>query len=98
MHKTRDTLSRTPHDLALEDPRGDVLADVLGTSLLRNAMYRRFEEGAPGGKVVAGPDPPTFCAGGRGGGGARPPDVLRGGAGQRAGRGRGRAGVRAVGR
>jgi AraC-like DNA-binding protein len=60
MHKTRDTLSRTPHDLALEDPRSDVLADVLGTSLLRNAMYRRIECGAPWGMDVPQHDRATF--------------------------------------
>ena len=44
----------------LEDPRGDVLADVLGASLLRNAMYRRIECGAPWGMAVAAHDRATF--------------------------------------
>src|SRR3954447_13671178 len=60
MAKTRDHLSRTLHKLALEDARGDVLADVLGTSLLRNAMYRRIECGAPWGMAVPEHDRATF--------------------------------------
>ncbi len=42
-------LSKTPRPLDLEDPRGDVLADVLGVSLLRNALYKRLEGRAPWG-------------------------------------------------
>jgi len=60
MAKTRDNLSRTPHKLALEDPRADVLADVLCTSLLRNAMYRRIECSAPWGMDVPQHDRATF--------------------------------------
>jgi AraC-like DNA-binding protein len=60
MAKTRNNLSKTLHELALEDPRGDVLADVLGTSLLRNAMYRRIECGAPWGMDVPQHDRATF--------------------------------------
>jgi AraC-like DNA-binding protein/mannose-6-phosphate isomerase-like protein (cupin superfamily) len=60
MAKTPNTLSRRLHELALEDPRGDVLADVLGTSLLRNAMYRRIECGAPWGMDVPQHDRATF--------------------------------------
>lgn len=60
MDRNPNSLSRSPHELALEDPRGDVLADVLGTSLLRNAMYRRIECGAPWGMVVAAHDRATF--------------------------------------
>ena len=60
MDKTRDRLSRNLHELALEDPRGDVLADVLGTSLLRNAMYRRIECGAPWGMEVPQHDRALF--------------------------------------
>jgi len=60
MAKTRNHLSRNPHELALDDPRGDVLADVLGTSLLRNAMYRRIECGAPWGMDVPEHDRATF--------------------------------------
>ncbi len=37
----------------LQDPRGDVLADVLGVALLRNALYRRIEARAPWGMRVA---------------------------------------------
>lgn len=62
MSRNPKSLSRTPHELALtlEDPRGDVLADVLGTSLLRNAMYRRIECGAPWGMAVPAYDRATF--------------------------------------
>lgn len=42
-------LSQTPTPLDLEDPRGDVLADVLGAVLLRNALYKRIEARAPWG-------------------------------------------------
>ena len=52
MRRSPSSVSQSPHALALEDPRGDVLADVLGTSLLRNAMYRRIECGAPWGMEV----------------------------------------------
>ena len=44
-----DVLSQTPRTLDIQDPRGDVLADLLGASLLHNAMYRRFDCGAPWG-------------------------------------------------
>lgn len=60
MAKTLNALSQRPHELALEDPRADVLADVLGTSLLRNAMYRRIECGAPWGMDVPQHDRATF--------------------------------------
>lgn len=60
MDKHPNHLSRSPHALALEDPRGDVLADVLGASLLRNAMYRRIECGAPWGMEVPAHDRATF--------------------------------------
>jgi len=60
MDKPPNTLSKTLHELALEDPRGDVLADVLGTSLLRNAMYRRIECGAPWGMEVPELERATF--------------------------------------
>src|SRR4051794_21380701 len=49
-------LSGTPRPLALEDPRGDVLADVLGITLLRNALYKRVEAKAPWG-IRKGPKP-----------------------------------------
>lgn len=42
-------VSKTPRTLDLEDPRGDVLADVLGISLVRNALYKRIEAKAPWG-------------------------------------------------
>lgn len=46
-------LSKTPQELELEDPRGDVLADVLGVALLRNALYKRIEGRAPWGIRIA---------------------------------------------
>src|ERR1700759_25274 len=42
-------LSNRPRAMDVEDPRGDVLADVLGASLLRNAVYRPLECRAPWG-------------------------------------------------
>lgn len=42
-------LSKTPRALDFEDPRGDVLADVLGISLVRNALYKRVDARAPWG-------------------------------------------------
>ena len=45
-------LSRRPTQLALVDPRGDVLADVLGAVLLRNVLYKRVEGRAPWGLRV----------------------------------------------
>src|SRR6185369_13704374 len=67
MDKKLKRLSRSPHELALEDPRSDVLADVLGTSLLRNAMYRRIECGAPWGMDVPAHERATFYVVVRGG-------------------------------
>src|ERR1700723_2604193 len=46
-------ISKTPAGIDLQDPRGDVLADVLGVTLLRNALYRRIEARAPWGMRVA---------------------------------------------
>lgn len=66
MVRTPKTLSRAPHELALENPRGDVLADVLGAGLLRNAMYRRIECGAPWGMEVPERDRATFYVVARG--------------------------------
>lgn len=60
MVRSPKSLSKSPHALALEDPRADVLADVLGTSLLRNAIYRRIECGAPWGMDVQTHDRATF--------------------------------------
>ncbi|HWL88549.1 MAG TPA: hypothetical protein VNO21_22250, partial [Polyangiaceae bacterium] len=53
-------LSKTPTPLDLEDPRGDVLADVLGVALLRNAVYKRVEAGAPWGICVPFRERPIF--------------------------------------
>jgi AraC-like DNA-binding protein len=67
MDKHPNSLSRSPHALAIEDPRSDVLADVLSTSLLRNAIYRRIECGAPWGMTVAAHERATFYVVVRGG-------------------------------
>lgn len=45
-------LSQTPGALEVDDPRRDVLADILGATLLRNAIYRRIDGGAPWGFCV----------------------------------------------
>lgn len=42
-------LSETPSRLDLQDPRGDVIADVLGTSVIRHALYRPLDAHAPWG-------------------------------------------------
>jgi AraC-like DNA-binding protein len=47
-------LSRSPAELDIENPRGDVLADVLGATLSRNVLYKPVECGAPWG--LAAPD------------------------------------------
>jgi AraC-like DNA-binding protein len=60
------SLSRTPLTLDLDDPRRDVLADLLGASLLRNAMYRRFDGGAPWGFRMATRERVTFYVVARG--------------------------------
>ncbi len=44
-----NSVSKAPRPLDFEDPRGDVLADILGVSLLRNALYKRIEARAPWG-------------------------------------------------
>jgi AraC-like DNA-binding protein len=45
-------LSERPRTLDLENPRGDVLADLLGVSLLTHALYKPIECGAPWGLRV----------------------------------------------
>ncbi len=52
--------------LDLDDPRGDVLADLLGASLLHNAMYRRFDGGAPWGFRMTERERVTFYVVARG--------------------------------
>src|ERR1700754_578091 len=42
-------LSQRPAQMDLQDPRGDVLSDVLSVGLLRNALYKRIDAGAPWG-------------------------------------------------
>lgn len=46
-------ISQSPTPLDVDEPRGDVLADILGATLLRNAMYKRIECGQPWGMRVA---------------------------------------------
>ena len=53
-------LSRALTSLELQDPRGDVLADLLGAVLLRNAMYKRIEAGVPWGMQFAARDRVVF--------------------------------------
>lgn len=45
-------LAKTPPRLDLIDPRGDVIADVLGASLIRHVLYRPLEARAPWGLGV----------------------------------------------
>ena len=49
MRKTPKQLAETPTPLALRDPRGDAVADVLGASLIRHALYSPIEARAPWG-------------------------------------------------
>ena len=59
-------LSQTPRTLDLEDARSDVLADLLSASLLRNAMYRRFDGGVPWGFSMTARERVTFYVVARG--------------------------------
>ncbi|MBX3213677.1 MAG: AraC family transcriptional regulator [Labilithrix sp.] len=45
-------LAGTPPQMDLQDPRGDVIADVLGASLIRHVLYRPLEARAPWGMRV----------------------------------------------
>jgi AraC-like DNA-binding protein len=47
-------VSRRPVRLDIADPRGDVLADVLGLGLLRNVLYKQVEARAPWGLEMSG--------------------------------------------
>ncbi|QRO00035.1 AraC family transcriptional regulator [Archangium violaceum] len=49
MSRKPKKLAETPAPMELQDPRGDVIADVLGASLLRHALYRSLEAHAPWG-------------------------------------------------
>ncbi len=42
-------LPETPSAMDLQDPRGDVIADVLGASIIRHALYRLLDARAPWG-------------------------------------------------
>ncbi len=53
MAKAPKNVFKTPVRLDFEDPRGDVLADVLGLILLRHALYKRIDARAPWGMRVA---------------------------------------------
>ncbi len=61
-----EVLSQTPRGLELDDPRHDVLADILGATLLRNAIYRRIDGGAPWGFQVGAFDGVRFYVVARG--------------------------------
>ncbi|WP_093516877.1 AraC family transcriptional regulator [Stigmatella erecta] len=49
MRKTPKQLAEKPTPLELRDPRGDAVADVLGASLIRHALYSPIEARAPWG-------------------------------------------------
>lgn len=53
-------VSQRPATLAELDPRGDALADVLGVSLLRHALYKPIEARAPWGLRLAPRPRATF--------------------------------------
>lgn len=52
MPKAPKKLAETPAALDLQDPRGDVVADVLGASLIRHALYTPITARAPWGLRV----------------------------------------------
>ncbi|NPD25478.1 AraC family transcriptional regulator [Corallococcus exiguus] len=49
MRKTPNLLAEKPTPLELRDPRGDAVADVLGASLIRHALYNSIEARVPWG-------------------------------------------------
>ncbi|AFE08030.1 AraC family transcriptional regulator [Corallococcus coralloides DSM 2259] len=49
MRKTPKQLAEKPTPLELRDPRGDAVADVLGASLIRHALYNSIEARVPWG-------------------------------------------------
>lgn len=53
-------LSQRPRALDFENPRGDVLADLLGVALLTRALYKPIECGAPWGMRVPAKRRATF--------------------------------------
>src|SRR5580658_3416965 len=52
MPRRPKNLSHRPPSLTVEDPRGDVLADVLGAARMRNVLYKRLDCRAPWGLRV----------------------------------------------
>ncbi|MDI1476507.1 AraC family transcriptional regulator [Polyangium sp. y55x31] len=60
MPRRPNVLSRTPKRLDLQDPRGDVLADVLSVSLLPNALFKCVEARSPWGLRVPTRDRAVF--------------------------------------
>ncbi|EYF05641.1 AraC family transcriptional regulator [Chondromyces apiculatus] len=60
MPRRPNLVSRTPEQLDLQDPRGDVLADVLSVSLLPNALYKCIEARSPWGLRVPTRDRAVF--------------------------------------
>jgi len=67
MPKAPQKLSKAPARIGLQDPRGDVIADVLGASLIRHALYRPLEARAPWGLRVPRRDRASFYLVARGG-------------------------------
>jgi len=60
MPRRPNFVSRTPELLDLQDPRGDVLADVLSVSLLPNALFKCIEARSPWGLRVPTRDRAVF--------------------------------------
>lgn len=60
MPRRPNVVSRTPELLDLQDPRGDVLADVLSVSLLPNALFKCVEARSPWGLRVPTRDRAVF--------------------------------------
>jgi AraC-like DNA-binding protein/mannose-6-phosphate isomerase-like protein (cupin superfamily) len=60
MAKAPKKRSKAPARLDLRDPRGDVVADMLGVSLIRHALYRPLDARAPWGLRVPHRDRASF--------------------------------------
>lgn len=60
MPRRPKNVSQKPTELDFEDGRDDVLADVLGMTLIRDALYKRVEARAPWGLDVAARDRAMF--------------------------------------
>ncbi|MET0388245.1 MAG: AraC family transcriptional regulator [Polyangiales bacterium] len=60
MPKTPRKLAEAPKPLALQAPRGDVVADMLGSALIRHVLYRPLHARAPWGLRVPQRDRACF--------------------------------------